>query len=73
MDTINKEKNTINLPKDSVKHLLNGMRSFEIAQEEIEDFLISRNKTIINKLKKARGEHLNGETKKFQNLLNKYV
>ncbi|MBI5078111.1 MAG: hypothetical protein HZB11_01930 [Candidatus Yonathbacteria bacterium] len=66
-------KQTINLPKASVGRLLDAMRFFELAQDEIEDFLVSNNKTIIAKIKKAHGEHLKGESKDFQNLLKKYV
>ena len=73
MNTANKEKETINLPRASVGRLLDAMRFFEMAQNEIEDFLISRNKIIAAKIKKARAEHLNGELKDFQNLLRRYV
>lgn len=66
-------KETINLPKASVERLLDAMRFFETAQDEIEDYLISRNKLTLAKIKKARAEHLSGTRKDFQNLLKRYV
>lgn len=66
-------KQTINLPKASVKRLFDAMRFYELAQNEIEDFLISSNKTMMAKIKKARTEHLRGGTKDFQGLLKKYA
>ena len=66
MNIANKEKETINLPKASVGRLWDAMRFFETAQDEIEDFLISRNKTVITKIKKSREEHLSGKAKDFR-------
>lgn len=71
MSTLSKQ--TINLPKASVERLFDAMRFYELAQNEIEDFLISGNKTMMAKIKKARAEHLSGGTKDFQNLLKKYA
>lgn len=71
METITKE--TINLPRKSVKQLFEAMSIFESAQDEIEDFLISRNKFVMDKIKKARKEHLKNELKDFSALAKKYV
>ncbi|PJA41716.1 hypothetical protein CO177_00845 [Candidatus Wolfebacteria bacterium CG_4_9_14_3_um_filter_37_9] len=71
METIIKK--TINLPRKSVENLFEAMSIFESAQGEIEDFLISRNKFIMNKIKKARKEHLKGGLKDFNALAKKYV
>lgn len=66
-------KNTINLPKISVERLLEAMRIFESAQDEIENFLILHNKNITNRVKKARREHLDGKVKDFRDLIKRYV
>lgn len=66
-------KDTVNLPRKSVRQLFEAMSIFELAQDEIEDFLIVRNKLIINKIKKARKEHLNGKLKDFSILAKKYA
>ena len=66
-------RETINLPRQGVKRLLEAMRFFELAQNEIEDFLITRNESIMDKIKKARKEHLGGKIKDFQELVKKYV
>ncbi len=71
MRTIIKE--TINLPKTSIDRLMEAMRLFETSQNEIEDFLIVRNKNILSKIQKARKEHLKDEAKDFQGLVKKYV
>ena len=56
MKTVIKE--TISLPKTSIERLMEAMRLFETSQDEIEDFLIIRNKTVLSKIQKARKEHL---------------
>lgn len=71
MKTINKE--TISLPKSSIERLMEAMHLFETSQDEIEDFLIVRNKTILSKIQKARKEHLKNEVKDFQMLAKNYV
>ncbi|MBI5306711.1 hypothetical protein HZB04_03985 [Candidatus Wolfebacteria bacterium] len=71
METIIKK--TINLPQKSVENLFKAMSIFESAQNEIEDFLISSNKFIMNKVKKAHKEHSRGELKDFSALVKKYV
>lgn len=71
MKTASKE--TINLPRKSVGQLFEAINIFESAQNEIEDFLIVRNKFIISKIRKARKEHLNGKLKDFGALAKKYV
>lgn len=71
MKTITKE--TISLPKTSIERLMEAMSLFETSQDEIEDFLIVRNKTILSKIQKARKEHLKNEVKDFQMLAKNYV
>lgn len=71
MKTVIKE--TISLPKTSIERLMEAMRLFETSQDEIEDFLIVRNKTILSKIQKARKEHLKSEVKDFQMLAKNYV
>lgn len=66
-------QNTIGLPKKEVINLFEAMNIFESAKEEIENFLISRNKEIMVKIKKARKEHLAGKVKDFERLTEKYV
>lgn len=68
-----KIKDTINLPKTSIERLLEAMRFFELAQDEIEDFLLFQNKTILTKIKKAHKEHKQGKTKDFQELIKRHV
>ena len=73
MKTIIKDKETINLPRKSVEQFFEAISIFESAQNEIEDFLIVRNKTLMNKVKKARKEHLTNKVKDFQELAKAYV
>lgn len=71
MKTVIKE--TINLPKTSINRLMEAMRLFETSQDEIEDFLIVRNKNILSKIQKANNQHLKNEVKDFQELVKNYV
>ncbi|MEK7596087.1 MAG: hypothetical protein AAB564_00855 [Patescibacteria group bacterium] len=64
---------TINLPRKSVEQLFETINIFESAQNEIEDFLIVNNKSLMNKIRKARKEHLENKTKDFRHLVKKYV
>ena len=66
-------KETVNLPLKSVRRLFDAISVFESAQDEIEDFLIIRNKRIMNGVRKAREEHLKSKAKSFRNLIKKYV
>jgi len=66
-------KETVNLPLKSVRRLFDAISVFESAQNEIEDFLIVRNKRIMNSVRKSRDEHLKGKVKDFRNLIKKYV
>lgn len=68
-----KIKETIKLPKQGIHNLFEAISIFESAQDEIEDFLIIRNKSIMNKIEKARKNHLGGKVKDFQELVKKYV
>lgn len=61
-------RETVNLPVKGIERFLEAMRIFESAQNEIEDFLISRNKNILSKIKKADKERAEGKVKDFQNL-----
>lgn len=66
-------RETISLPKTSIERLMEAMRLFETSQDEIEDFLIVGNKTLLSKIQKARKEHLKNEVKDFQMLAKNYV
>ena len=66
-------KETINLPRKTVEQLLGAISIFGSIQDEIEDFLIVRNKSLVAKIRKARKEHLRGEVKDFQKLARRYV
>jgi hypothetical protein len=66
-------KETINLPRKSVERLFEAINIFESAQDEIEDFLIVNGKSPMNKIRKARKEHLESKTKDFQALVEKYA
>ncbi len=64
---------TINIPRKSVEQLFEAINIFESAQDEIEDFLIVNSEPLMNKIRKARKEHLGIKTKDFQELVKKYV
>ena len=68
-----KIRETINLPKVSIERILEAMRLFESAQDDIEDFLIFKNKEILKKVKNADKERKKSMIKNFHSLAGKYV
>lgn len=65
------DKRPIILPQKSVNRFFEAIDFFESAQNEIEDFLIANNKFLMNKIEKARKEHLSGRVADFRQLINK--
>lgn len=48
-------------------------KTIENFTDEFEDFILGRDKKFINKMNKARKEHVSGHTKSFNDLKQKYV
>lgn len=59
---------TLQLPYSLVKRLAEVCVELEKAHDELEDFLISRNPTLLRKLRKARREHIEGKTRPYDDL-----
>lgn len=59
---------TLQLPSRLVKRLAEVCAEFEELNDELEDFLISRNPRLLRKLRKVRREDLAGKTKPYDDL-----
>ena len=69
---MNKNKETVTLPKKSVDSLLNILRSFAELEDELEDYLMLQNKELVKQLRKARKDHLSGKMMDWAELKKKY-
>lgn len=56
---------TVTLPKRFVEHMVKVSVQFETLHDELEDFLIARQPSLVKKLRRARQEHLAGKTRPF--------
>ena len=65
-------KDIIALPRRSVEEIFESMERMAKAQDEMEDYLFMHNPIILRGLKRARKEQLQGKTKDFSVLLQKY-
>jgi hypothetical protein len=63
---------SIALPKKSLKNLMRAMDDFRDAQDEIEDFLLFSNETILKETRSAREDHQNGRTLQWDELKKSY-
>lgn len=63
-----KQTKIIPVPQKLLNSLLETKQKWEEFSDELEDFLISSDDNFIDKLRKARKEHLDGKTKLLQEL-----
>lgn len=61
----NKNQKTVSVPKDIFGGMIKACKKFEKFSDKLEDFIISNDKEIIDKLKKARREHEKGKIKEL--------
>lgn len=64
---------TIEVPVKLVKKMSNAVKITESFINEFEDFILSKDKKLLDKIYKAREEHLSGYTKPLSELKKKYV
>lgn len=69
---MNKNQETIALPKKSVHSLLNMLRGFADLEDELEDYLMFQDKELVKRLRKARKDHLNGKVITMEEFRKKY-
>ncbi len=56
---------TVEVPISLLQRMAKAREAFESLDEELEDFLVSQDKDLIERLKKARESHLSGELRPF--------
>lgn len=56
---------TVSLPKQVVVKVLKASAAFEALHDELEDYLIASRPTLVRALRRARREHLAGQTRLF--------
>ena len=56
---------TVSLPRRVVEKVLFASVAFEALHEELEDYLIANRPTLVKKLRRARREHLAGNTRPY--------
>ncbi len=59
------QREIISLPKQVVVKVLKASRAFEALHDELEDYLIASQPSLVNKLRRARHEHLSGKAHPF--------
>lgn len=64
---------TIEIPIKLVKKMDKAVKTIENFTDEFEDFILAKDKKFIDKMHKARKEHISGHTKSFNELKQKYV
>lgn len=69
---MNKNKETVTLPKKSVDSLLSMLRGFAELEDELEDYLMLQDKELMKELKQARRDHIEGKVKDWAELKKKY-
>ena len=55
----------IGLPKQVVVKVLRASAAFEALQDELEDYLIASQASLVTTLRRARRQHLTGKTRPF--------
>jgi hypothetical protein len=56
---------TVEVPISLLQRMARATEAFESLEEELEDFLVSQDRALIERLKKARESHLRGELRPF--------
>ena len=64
---------TVEIPRDLIKKMDKAVKTLEDFTEEYDDYIFSKDKKFIDKMHKARKEHLSGNTKSFSEIRKKYV
>ncbi|OGF50814.1 MAG: hypothetical protein A2231_04145 [Candidatus Firestonebacteria bacterium RIFOXYA2_FULL_40_8] len=64
---------TIEIPIALVKKMDKAVKTIENFTDEFEDFILAKDKKFIDKMHKARKEHISGHIKSFDDLKKKYV
>lgn len=63
---------TIILPKKVFKDLVKATEYFEYVQDELEDYILSRNKHFITRARKGRNEHKRGRFLSWEKVRSRY-
>jgi hypothetical protein len=61
---------TLQIPVSLIKKMANASMAFQDFEEELEDYLISQDENLLNKLKNARENHLKGNLRPFSEIVN---
>ena len=64
---------TVEMPIDLVKKMDRAVKTIENFTDEFEDFILANDKKFVDKMRKAKKEHLAGHTKSFDVLKQDYV
>lgn len=65
--------NVVTLPKKVFDNLITASEYFELAQDEMEDYLLTKNKSFLANARKARKEHKQSKFGDWNKLKAKYV
>ena len=60
-----KTTQTVTLPRRVLEQVLRVSSDFETLQGELEDYLIASQPALVNRLRRARREHLTGRVRPF--------
>jgi hypothetical protein len=61
---------TVQVPISLLQRMAEATEAFESLEEELEDFLMSQDKTLIERLTQARESHLKGNLRPFRPIRN---
>ncbi len=59
---------TVEIPVSLLEKMTKASKAFHELDDELEDYLISRNESIMNKLRSARLSHRQGDLRPFSEL-----
>ena len=59
---------TVNVPISLIEKISEAAKVFEDLEDEIEDFLLSRDPNFLKKMRRARKDHLGGKTRTLKTL-----
>jgi len=65
-------KATIQIPKESLRGVLEAIYKFSAVEDELEDFLLTVNPAFIKKMRRLRTAHKSGRTGDWRRLKAKY-
>ena len=64
----NKELKNISVPRELFREMFKASQRWEELNNEFEDFLLGSNEEFVEKIKRARKEHLEGKTRNLETL-----